>query len=415
MQVGEIFYQEILLEHRYLKEKKETEYEYGLRLISIKIEEKPEDLEWSDIVELLGLDIHKDSLRKAASTTPYSGYAVMKYFQEKISSCEALSSTEHSDPICEKELRLKLQIQQVRDLQNELNRKIREWGRRGKLIDIFKEIVCSNVDCHFDYSPSPTVKSNNDIVVMLSDIHYGLETNNFANHYCVQTAKDRLYQYLDKIREIQNRHHSEDCYLFLGGDLISGAIHSLIRIENMENVVSQIKQISELLSHFTYQLSLIFRHVYVYAAPGNHSRVIAKKEENEKDDLLDALVPHYMKASLQNVKNIIVQDNQVEPNICNFTIRGHSFIGVHGDKDNPLTIAHDMNGIFGFTPEVVLMGHKHMNAMVPSGRTKVIQNGSLSGMDNYTIDKRLIGQAEQIVLVVTDDATVDCLYDIQFK
>lgn len=402
------------MEKRYLKDKKETDYEYGLRLITIKIEEKPEDLEWSDIVELLGLDIHKDSLRKAASTTPYSGYAVMKYFQEKLDNKEA-SFTKSDMPISEKELKNKLQLQQVRDLQNELNRKIREWGRRGKLIDIFKEIISSEIDSHFNYNPTPAIESDNDMVVLLSDIHYGLETQNFSNRYSTHIAKERLYQYLDKIREIQARHQSENCYLFLGGDLISGTIHSLIRIENMENVVSQIKQISELLSHFTYQLSHIFRHVYVYTAPGNHSRVIAKKEENEKDDLLDALVPHYMKASLQNVKNIIVQDNQVESNICDFTIRGHSFIGVHGDKDNPHTIAHDMNGIFGITPEVVLMGHKHMNAMVPSGRTKVIQNGSLSGMDNYTIDKRLIGQAEQIVLVVSEDSTIDCLYDIQFK
>ena len=47
---------------RYLKKSNESEYEYGLRLIEIKVEEKPEDLEWSDIVDLLGLNVHKDSL-----------------------------------------------------------------------------------------------------------------------------------------------------------------------------------------------------------------------------------------------------------------------------------------------------------------------------------------------------------------
>ena len=54
-----------MINPKYNKLDNETDYEYGLRLISIKIEEKPDDLDWSDIVELLDLDCHKDSLRKA--------------------------------------------------------------------------------------------------------------------------------------------------------------------------------------------------------------------------------------------------------------------------------------------------------------------------------------------------------------
>ena len=71
--------------NNYSKKENETDYEYGLRLIKIKNEEKPDDLEWGDIVELLGLDIHKDTLRKSAAvSSPYSGYNVMKYFEERI-------------------------------------------------------------------------------------------------------------------------------------------------------------------------------------------------------------------------------------------------------------------------------------------------------------------------------------------
>ena len=61
---------------KYAKHENENDYEYGLRLISIKVEESPDDLDWQDIVEALDLNIHRDSLRKAASTTPYSGLDV---------------------------------------------------------------------------------------------------------------------------------------------------------------------------------------------------------------------------------------------------------------------------------------------------------------------------------------------------
>lgn len=118
---------------RYLKKSNESEYEYGLRLIEIKVEEKPEDLEWSDIVDLLGLNVHKDSLRKAASVTNYSGYAVMKYFKEKAT----LSSKE----LDEKLLEIKMETTKLRDERNEFNKMIRERGRSDNMINIFKRII----------------------------------------------------------------------------------------------------------------------------------------------------------------------------------------------------------------------------------------------------------------------------------
>ena len=68
---------------KYERREGEDTYEYGLRLIEIKVEQKPDDLDWEDIVEATGIECHRDSLRKAASVTPYSGYAVAQYFKKK--------------------------------------------------------------------------------------------------------------------------------------------------------------------------------------------------------------------------------------------------------------------------------------------------------------------------------------------
>lgn len=57
---------------KYERREGEDTYEYGLRLIEIKVEQKPDDLDWEDIVEATGIECHRDSLRKAASVTPYS-------------------------------------------------------------------------------------------------------------------------------------------------------------------------------------------------------------------------------------------------------------------------------------------------------------------------------------------------------
>ena len=63
---------------KYERREGEDTYEYGLRLIEIKVEQKPDDLDWEDIVEATGIECHRDSLRKAASVTPYSGYVSYK-------------------------------------------------------------------------------------------------------------------------------------------------------------------------------------------------------------------------------------------------------------------------------------------------------------------------------------------------
>lgn len=49
---------------RYERREGEESYEYGLRLIETKIEQKPDDLDWEDIIEATGIDCHRDSLRK---------------------------------------------------------------------------------------------------------------------------------------------------------------------------------------------------------------------------------------------------------------------------------------------------------------------------------------------------------------
>ena len=73
---------------KYERKDGEDLYEYGLRLIEIKMEQKPNDLDWEDIVEAAQLDCHRDSLRKAASVTPYSGYAVAQHFKRKYAAAD---------------------------------------------------------------------------------------------------------------------------------------------------------------------------------------------------------------------------------------------------------------------------------------------------------------------------------------
>lgn len=67
----------------YLRKENEDELDYAMRLISKKKEDKVDDLDWSDICDLLGLDFNKDSLRKSQDTE-FGGIAVYNKMKKRI-------------------------------------------------------------------------------------------------------------------------------------------------------------------------------------------------------------------------------------------------------------------------------------------------------------------------------------------
>ena len=95
-----------------------------------------------------------------------------------------------------------------------------------------------------------------------------------------------------------------------------------------------------------------------------------------------------------------------------FTVRGNKVFATHGDKDSPSNVVQNLTMIFGMKPDIVLLGHRHTNAMETVYDTKVIQSGCVSGTDNYAMSLRKSNRPEQTASVVSENGLV-CLYDIQ--
>ena len=68
--------------------------------------------------------------------------------------------------------------------------------------------------------------------------------------------------------------------------------------------------------------------------------------------------------------------------------------------------------MFNIKPDIVLLGHRHTNAMETVYDTKVIQSGCVSGADAYAMSIRKANRPEQTVSVIGDGGLI-CLYDIQ--
>ena len=334
-----------------------------------------------------------------------------KAYQEGIN--DSIQNIEPDLELDMKKIELEKEKIKFYDQRRAYNKIVRESSRKESLFDIVANSLKDIKE--IEYRPdvnSIHTKSNNDLFIGLNDIHYGADICNYWNRYNPEVAYQRLRKYFIEILRIKRTHNSENCYVCSNGDLISGKIHNTLEISNCENVIEQVKGVSELLSWFLISLSENFRNVYFCVVSGNHSR-IGKKEEAPKGERLDDLIPWYIKCRLSNVPNFKIIDNTIDSTLNIVNIRGLNYLNVHGDYDGFSTIQKVINMV-DKDIYCIHFGHKHHNAMDYNQRYKTIMSGSLMGVDDYCIEKRIYGKAQQLVGVCTEDGMI-CTYDINLQ
>ena len=278
-----------------------------------------------------------------------------------------------------------------------------------RLIDIGK------VDFSVKAGDIPTRVGDNDVLVCLSDLHLGQCFSSPFGQYNTDIAKERLEKYLLRILDIAKTNKSENCYVTISGDLISGNIHHSIAVTNRENVIDQIKIAVEFIASFIQELCKKFAHVYVSDVSGNHSRM-TKKDEALKDERLDNLIGHFVETTLQSVQNVTFIHNNIDIGISKMTIRGLDFLNVHGDYDAfTASGALKLCSMLRIFPYAITYAHMHTCALDEANGIKMIRNGALSGSgDDFTIEKRLYGKASQMVCTVSKDG-ITGLYPVELE
>jgi metallophosphoesterase superfamily enzyme len=300
----------------------------------------------------------------------------------------------------------------LRDERTDYQKSLREDARRESFVELVERAFATNVS-PFDYKPSSVIDSNEDMVVCLSDLHAGIEVNNWWNAYDTSILKTRLHKYLDEIRDIQSLHQCKVCNIVLGGDQVSGFIHANLRLQNNENVIEQLKIAVTYIGEFIYALQDLFENINVYSVAGNHSRLNPNKDDHLKGEELDEMIPFCLQLQFANNTNVNICDTRIDNTITSFKTRGGKvFFVVHGDKDSPSNVVKNLTLMSGTKPDGIIMGHRHHNSLDSEHNVKIIQCGCVVGTDDYCVDKRITGRPEQCVFITSENRTVKCLYDI---
>lgn len=314
-----------------------------------------------------------------------------------------------------KRIELQKERQKFFDQRNAFNKVIRERSRQEELNEILYEAVKSGDLPRLNYEPGNISPSDNDLLVSLNDIHYGANVQNHWNTYNSDICRDMMCHYLDRIIAIAETHESENCIVWANGDEISGNIHQSIAVTNKENVIEQIKGVSELIAEFIAELSKHFKSVSYVSVAGNHSRLNPNKDMSLTSERLDDLVEWYLSARLQNFDNVIIGcGEKIDETMYLIDIRGLTYCGVHGDFDGSASKVQTLQTMARKPLYAVLTGHLHHNKIDEVQGVKTVMAGSFLGMDDYCVQKRIFGRAEQMVCVC-DASGIRCSYGIPLQ
>lgn len=389
------------------KQNNETPWQYHKRLIYGKLVDKTlSDIDYSELAELVyGQPYSSDVARRMF----YGSRRTLQLLEN-----EQTSNISNSDILSEldaKMIEIRKERQKFYDQRNAFNKIVRERSRQEELNEILIDAVKHGDLPRLNYKPAYIEPSTNDLLVSLNDIHYGIDINNAWNTYNPDVCRNMMRKYLDRIIFIAKTHHSENCIVYNCGDSISGKIHLTIQITNKENVIEQIKGVSELISEFLSELSSHFNSVKYVSVSGNHSR-LDTKENSPYDERMDDLIEWYLAARLQSFENILIDtQSRVDSTMFITDIRGKTYLGVHGDFDDSATKIAALQMMAQKPLYAILSGHKHHNMCDEVQGVKTVMAGSFLGVDDFCIQKRIYGKPEQMVCVC-DNTGIVCHYDI---
>lgn len=331
---------------------------------------------------------------------------------------DAIRSTDRMSELNRKKIELQAERQKLYDQRNAFNKLVRERSRQEELNEILVKSIQEGDLPRLDYEFDPygvVTQSDNDLLVSLNDIHYGATVENYWNTYNSDICREMMCRYLDRIIQIARTHSSQNCIVWANGDEISGNIHKSTTVTNKENVIEQIKGVSELIAEFIAELSKHFVTVTFVSVAGNHSRLDPNKDNALVSERLDDLIEWYLAARLQSFENVVIGGGEkVDETMYLIDVRGKTYCGVHGDFDGSPSKIQALQTMARKPLYAVLSGHLHHCKIDDVQGIRTIMAGSFLGMDDYCVQKRIYGRPEQMVCVC-DETGVRCSYNVSLN
>ena len=393
----------------------ESAIDYQKRLVYGKLRDKTlSDVDFTEIAEALyGQEYSSDVARRML----YGSRKTLEALDEE--GVKAIDGREILDELEAKTLELRRERQRFFDQRREFNKLIANDGRKEHLYDALVDAanrLDQSVGRLFDDALMPVhTFLDNEAVLVLSDWHYGLVTNNVFNEYSTEICKERVMCVVRNAIERMQLHRCHILHIVVLGDLFHGSIHTGARVASEELVCDQIMQVSEILAQSVIELSACVDSTFVYMTYGNHGRTIQNKADSIHRDNIERLIPWWLEQRLSRYDNVTVMpDSGSEFLFVNAA--GHDIVAAHGDldsvKSSPRVLTTLFNKRFAKNVECIILGDKHHRESFEELDVASMMCGSLCGPDDYANGKRLYCSPSQLLLIVNENDGIDAEYRI---
>lgn len=389
-------------------------YDIGCIFIEMNNSQKREIGGWDKLVEILKpLDKNGDPMKKGDTFRQW--IKGRRYRQQDMIHNDHMISGQNIQDITfsdfkekTEEIKQNLYKQQIktRDTMNSYRRTLRDEAR----IENIKEIISDSIkelkdlpEVTFDKFQELT---SNEAVLMLSDLHIGVNIDNYFNKYNSQVASERLSKLVTDTIEYCQRNSVEKLNILNLGDMIQGIIHVSGRIEEETDVISQVMIASEYLAQAINKLQEAAPYVIYRSCTDNHARVVADMKQHIEKENFGRLIDFYLKARLANTGVVFAEDN-LDDDIGMFDLNnGKKLLFVHGHRDSYNTIVQSFLGATHQFIDFICLGHYHESKMKGFEGAKVFVNGSIVGSEQYAQSKRLYGYPEQTLLIFENNNVI---------
>ena len=387
----------------------ESEEQYIYRICSMK---ETSGMTWQQIADIINAALNHN-FGESAYRKRY------QMFQQGLKACESqiFTDDEYLKKIQAEKDELYKVKKQFQDQRREYNKLLASDARAEHLTEKLIEAAENlNKNKFLSTNQNLSITSNNEAVLVLTDWHFGMVTDNIWNKYNTEICVERVNILFQKTSMYLRQHNIKTLHIVLLGDFIHGAIHTSARVASEEDTCDQLMKVSEILAELINGLSQSTNNVYVYSTYGNHARTVQNKNDSIHSDNMEKVIPWWIKHRLSANPKVHVVDNSTYEFIS-FNVLGHDIVAVHGDLERFSKLGIDMHTIFskkcGLNVEYVFSGDQHhMESVDPYGIENVMVS-SLCGTDDYANNKRLYANPAQTLCICNKEDGKICTYNIK--
>lgn len=407
---------------RYQRKDGESNIDYLLRLAEIKVDEKPSDLDWSDIVNYCNLNCHYDSLRKAMQPNIYGGVAIYKYLKEKYES-ENISDDNILKEIKIAKDEIYKERQKFRDEKNEYRAWLREQSRMELFFERIDEAVDKILTKKSRIIPS-VIKPKLDtpkIICGFADPHYGVEfdirgfSNEIINQYNPKEFERRMWILRDELIDFCNIHKCNTVSVVDLGDSIEGILH-LSQLKSLRgNIVDDIMDYSEFMLDWLNDLS---QYVYIdfYTSEGNHSdlRLLTGSKGDFPNENLEKIYSRTLQRGFRDNPNVNIHKSLNGLNY--FNVNGYNIFTAHGNNEKNIKYSiKEYEDTYNIKVDYMMVGHLHCKNEIEVAKGKeVIQVRSIMGINEHSNSIKKTSLPGAIMFTVHNGYGKKYVNDIKF-